>query len=72
MVDDGDTVAPQTGQIVARHLSSTGSSAIAITHTGHAITLGFLSLEATRDADADGKPDVTELYTNMIGYLCGY
>lgn len=73
MADDGDALnLVSTGEIVARHQSATGTGAIAITHTGHAITLGFLSLEATLDADGDTKPDVTELYTNMIGYLCGY
>lgn len=73
MADDGDALSlASTGQIVARHQSTSGSGAIAITHSGHAITLGFLSLEATLDADSDTKPDATELYTNMLGYLCGF
>jgi hypothetical protein len=72
MADDGDALSlAATGQIVARHQSASGSGAIAITHSGHAITLGFLSLEATLDTDGDTKPDATELYTNMIAYLCG-
>jgi hypothetical protein len=28
--------------------------------------------QGPRDNDGDGKPDVQELYTNLIGYLCGY
>ncbi len=73
MASDGQPLTlASTGQIVARHQSATGTGAIAITHSGHAITLGFLSLEAQLDADGDSKPDVTELYTNAIGYLCGF
>jgi hypothetical protein len=77
MVDDGDEVSTlETGFIAARHTNSTGPGAIVVTRNSRAITLGFLPVgmvfQGPRDNDGDGKPDVQELYTNLIGYLCGY
>jgi hypothetical protein len=77
MLDDGDELAlGGTGFIAARHTSTTGPGAIAVTRADRVITLGFLPVglvfQGPRDADTDGKPDVQELYANLIGYLCGY
>lgn len=77
MVDDGDELTlAGNGFIAARHTSATGPGAIAVTRNNRAITMGFvpvgLVFQGPRDADSDGKPDVQELYTNLLGYLCGY
>lgn len=78
MGDDGDelTIGASGGFIAARHTSVNGPGAIAVTHEGRVVTLGFLPVglvfNVVRDADADGKPDVLELYTNLLGYVCGY
>lgn len=75
MADDGDELAlAAAGFIAARQPSVTGAGAIAVTRGNRAITLGFLplGLVAAGDTDSDGKSDVQELYTNLIGYLCGY
>lgn len=77
VADDGDELLPgQGGFIAARHDSPTGPGAITVTKNGRVITLGFLPVglvyQGPRDADNDGKPDVQELYTNLLGYLCGY
>jgi len=78
MVDDGDQLKLGVGGgfIAARHTSPTGGGAIAVTRNDRVITLGFVPIglvfQGPRDADADGKPDVTELYTNLIGQLCGF
>jgi hypothetical protein len=77
MADDGDKLAlnDNTGFLAGRHNSATGAGAIAVTRSRHAITLGFLPVSngfpTPRDSDADGKPDIQELYTNMLGFLCG-
>lgn len=75
--DDGDELSPGAGGfIAARHTSTTGPGAITVTKNNRVITLGFLPVGLVylgpRDADSDGKPDVQELYTNLLGYLCGY
>lgn len=76
MVDDGDelAVAQNAGFIAARQGSTTGAGAITVTRNERAITLGFvpvgLVFQGPRDADNDGKPDVQELYTNLLSYLC--
>lgn len=76
MVDDGDELSTANGFIAARHTNATGAGAIAVTRNDRVITLGFLPVgmvfQGPRDADDDGKPDVQELYTNLLGYLCGY
>jgi hypothetical protein len=77
MGDDGDELTlGGAGFIAARHTSATGAGAITVTRSNQVITLGFvpvgLVFQGPRDADADGKPDVEELYTNLLGYLCGY
>jgi len=75
-LDDGDELATSGGGFLAAHLSSaTGPGAIAVTHGGRVVVLGFLPIElvyqVVRDADADGTADVEELYTNTLAYLCG-
>jgi hypothetical protein len=77
MVDDGDELAVGNGGfLAARHTSPTGAGAIAVTRGGRAITLGFLPVglvfQGPRDADRDGRPDVQELYENLLGYLCSF
>jgi hypothetical protein len=76
MGDDGDELSTTDGFIAARHTNVTGPGAIAVTREARAITLGFLPVgmvfQGPRDADGDGTPDVQELYTNLLGYLCGY
>jgi hypothetical protein len=73
MADDNDVLTlAGAGRIAARFQSTTGTGALALTHGDKAITLGYLLLEATHDDDSDGKPDAQEMYTNMMGYLCGY
>jgi hypothetical protein len=76
-IDDGDHLSPSGGGFrAARFTSATGPGAIAVTHGGTAVVLGFLPIELLyqieRDADADGKPDIEEVYGNAIGYLCGF
>ena len=76
LVDDGDELATTSGFIAARHTSATGPGAITVTRNERVITLGFLPVglvyQGPRDADNDNKPDALELYTNLLGYLCGY
>jgi len=77
MVDDGDELTlGGAGFLAARHTAATGEGAIAVTRSNKVITLGFLPVglvfQGPRDGDSDGKPDVEELYKNMLGYLCGY
>jgi hypothetical protein len=76
VIDDGDSLALSAGGFLAgRFMSTTGPGAIAVTRSGRAVVLGFLPVELVyqilQDADTDGIPDVEELYTNAIGYLCG-
>lgn len=75
MLDDGDELElTGAGFLAARQPSPTGDGAIAVTRDNRAITLGFLpiGLVGKGDTDDDGTSDVQELYTNLIGYLCGY
>lgn len=77
VTDDGDELLPgQGGYIVARHSAPDGPGAMTVTRNDRVITLGFLPVglvyQGPRDADADGKPDVYELYVNLLGFLCGY
>jgi hypothetical protein len=75
-IDDGEELSTTSGFIAARHTNVMGPGALAVTRNGRAITLGFLPVgmiyQGVRDADADGIPDAQELYTNLLGYLCGY
>jgi hypothetical protein len=74
-IDDGDELATTTGLVSATFTSATGPGAIVVTNGGNAVVFGFLPIELVyalvRDGDSDGKPDVEELYTNALGYLCG-
>ncbi len=69
--DDGDALALSgAGFLAGRFNSTTGSGAIAVTHSGRVIVDGFLFDEfATPDVDADGIPDVQELIENQLHYL---
>ena len=75
-IDDGDELSPSgTGFVAAHLISVSGPGEITVKHGGRVVSLGFLPIELVyaviRDADTDGKPDVEELYTNALGYLCG-
>ena len=75
MIDDGDELELEDqGDVLARYGDGNGSAAVLRTNGGNAITLGFLPIgmvfEGVADADNDGKGDVTELYTNLLGAIC--
>ena len=75
--DDGDELTPAAGgYLAAHHTAVDGPGAIAVTNDGHAVVVGFLPFglvfEGPADADNDNRPDAEELYTNLIGTVCGY
>jgi hypothetical protein len=76
MIDDGDELTAGASGFLAAVHTSNGSGALAVTHDGRAIVLGFLPVglvfQGPADDDADGKPDAQELYVNLIGAQCGY
>jgi hypothetical protein len=71
--DNGDALSPTVGGFLAARLdSAAGPGAIAITRSGRVIVHGFLPWDTRMvDADADGRPDMRELYTNEIAHLLG-
>lgn len=75
MIDDGDELDPGQGSLLARFNDAAGPGAIALTNNDTTLVLGFLPVgmvfNGPADADNDGKNDVTELYTNLIGSVCG-
>lgn len=59
-----------SGFVAARYNSATGPNAIAVTNAKHAIVHGFLPSDYQGvDSNANGIPDLQELYANEVAYL---
>jgi hypothetical protein len=68
--DNGDVLTLTSGgEIIISGTSATGQALGAITNSGNTIVLGFLPWDYKgTDNDADGKPDMVELFTNLLRY----
>ncbi len=68
--DNGDLLTLTSGgEIVISASSATGSGIAAITNSGTTIVLGFLPWDfKSTDNDADGTPDMTEMFMNLLQY----
>jgi len=61
---------PTAGFVAARYNSATGPNAIAVTNNNHVIVHGFLPSDYQAvDTNANGIPDLQELYVNEVAYL---
>lgn len=71
LADNGDSLTVVAGGfLAARHDSTTGTGAIAVTGSGKIVVNGFAPYNIrTNDLDADGRMDMQELYENELAYV---